>query len=210
MTKSFFITGTDTNIGKTVVSAFMCQYLNADYFKPVQTGEESDSAAVFHLTDLTEDRVHKPAYSLTAPRSPHEAAMKDGVKIDMDEIKLPETNGRPLIVEGAGGVLVPLNENDLMIDLIKKLDLPVIIVAHPELGTINHTLLTIEALRSRDIEIAGVIMNGGSDEQNRMAIQFYGKCEIIWEIPEFEEISKETIHGYLNHMSEEIANSQSS
>ncbi len=207
MTNSFFITGTDTNIGKTVVSAFMCQYLNADYFKPIQTGDESDAAAVFNLTDLTENRVHQPTYSLTEPRSPHEAAMKDGVKIDLNTIILPDTQNRPLIVEGAGGVLVPLNEKELMIDLIKKLDLPVIVVAHPELGTINHTLLTLEALRSREIEVAGIVMNGGSDEQNRMAIQFYGKCEIIWEIPEFEEISKETIHGYLNHMAKEIADS---
>ncbi|MHA1539227.1 MAG: dethiobiotin synthase [Alphaproteobacteria bacterium] len=184
--KAFFVTGTNTGIGKTIASAALCRALDADYYKPVQSGiadGDDDCKVVQDLTGLSDARIHRPIYALQAPLSPHEAARLEGVEIDLDKLTLPDIDGRNLIVEGAGGVLVPLNDDALMIDLMAKMNLPVVIVASSGLGTINHTLLTIEALRHREIEIAGVILNGDSSPANKKAIEVYGNVKVIGEIP---------------------------
>jgi malonyl-CoA O-methyltransferase len=180
----YFVTGTDTNVGKTIVSAYLMRSLDADYWKPVQSGldGESDAEVVRRLTALPPERFHPSTYELRAPLSPHESARREGVSISLGAFKLPKTS-RPLIVEGAGGVLVPLNGDALMIDLIKQLGLPVILVARSSLGTINHTLLSLEALRARRIEVAGVILSGAPNEANRTAIEFFGKARILLELP---------------------------
>jgi len=190
----YFVTGTDTNVGKTVACAYLMRLLDADYWKPIQSGldGETDTEAVRRLTGLPPERFHLSAYELSAPLSPHEAARRDGVAISLEAITHPQTS-RALIVEGAGGVLVPLTGEALMADLMKWLGLPVILVARTTLGTINHTLLSLEALRARDIGIAGVILNGEANEANRIAIETYGKVRIFAELPFLAPLNAETL-----------------
>ncbi len=191
-----FITGTDTDIGKTVISAALTLALNGAYWKPIQAGLEGggDSAAVQRMTAMPDFRIHRPDYELRIPRSPHEAAQREGVRIALSDFVLPK-DYRPLVVEGAGGVLVPLNETTLMVDLMAHLGLPVLMVARAALGTINHTLLSIEALRQRGLQIIGVVMNGPPDEANREAIEHYGKVQVIAEVPVLASLSPRSIAG---------------
>jgi dethiobiotin synthase len=181
--QKIFVTGTDTDIGKTIASACLVRALDADYWKPVQSGLEEgrDCDTVAALTGLDGNRIHPSAYELQAPLSPHEAARLEGLRLDMNQFKLPTTDNN-LVVEGAGGVLVPINEGALMIDLIDQLGLPVVIVARSGLGTINHTLLTLEALRARDLNILGVIVSGPANPANVDAIRTYGKIKILLEL----------------------------
>ena len=184
MTKrGIFVTGTDTDIGKTIASACLVRALDADYWKPVQSGltEGRDCDTISELTGLEESRIHPSTYELQAPLSPHEAARLEGLRLDMNQFKLPTTDNN-LVVEGAGGVLVSINEGALMIDLIDQLDLPVVVVARSGLGTINHTLLTLEALRARNLELLGVIVSGPANPANVDAIRTYGKIKILLEL----------------------------
>lgn len=179
-----FVTGTDTGVGKTVVSAILTAGLEAAYWKPIESGVEegSDARWIQETLSLDAEKVVHQKYRLTKPLSPHAAARIDGVRIDLDSIALPEPCPERLIVEGAGGILVPLNERDLIIDLIAKLALPVVIVARSALGTINHTLLTVTTLRSRGITVHGVVMNGERNASNKEAIEHYGNVPVIAEI----------------------------
>ena len=167
-----FITGTDTNIGKTLVSSWLCLHTRYDYFKPLQTGssEGKDSEVVAQLAG---PKIHAESYVYKAPLAPAAAAALEKQSIDIHTIKLPDVPH--LIVEGAGGLMVPINPHTLMIDLIKLFSIPVILVARSSLGTINHTLLSLEALRARNVEVLGVITSGLFNHPNCDAIEFYGK-----------------------------------
>jgi len=180
----YFLTGTDTEVGKTIAAAWLMLKLDAAYWKPLQVGRhtESDEQVVRQLTMFPEEAFAPSTYVLPDPLSPHYAAERCGAHIDLQQFKLPAYE-EPLIVEGAGGVLVPLNEHSLMIDLMVQLALPVILVARTSLGTINHTLLSLEALRSRDLEITGVILNGTEQPHNTQAIETYGKVRVLGQIP---------------------------
>ena len=197
MSRGTFVTGTDTDVGKTVACAYLLRALDADYWKPVQSGleGETDSEAVQRLTGLPPERFHASAYALRAPLSPHESARRDGVRISLEAFALPKTP-RFLLVEGAGGVLVPLNADALMVDLMRRLGLPVILVARSTLGTINHTLLSLEALRVRGLKVAGIVMNGPPNEANRRALEEYGKAEVIAEIPRLEPLDAPTLAAF--------------
>ncbi len=175
-----FVTGTDTGVGKTVVSAWLALHLCADYWKPVQSGldDETDAEAVARLTGDAGVGIHPCAFELTQPLSPHEAARRDGITIKLDDFTLPETD-RPLIVEGAGGLLVPLNDTHYMIDLIERLGLPCVLVARSGLGTINHTLLSLAALRTRGLPIECVVINGPENPANRKAIEDFGGVPVL-------------------------------
>lgn len=177
-----FVTGTDTGIGKTMVSAWLVRSWRADYWKPVQSGEleGTDFATVRGL--VPDAVIHPSRHVLKAPLSPHEAAALEGVRIGLEDFSLPATT-RPLVVEGAGGAMVPLNERDLMVDLMRRLNLPVVVVARSGLGTINHTLLTLEALARRDLRVAGVILNGPSMPANRQAIEAWSGVKVVAELP---------------------------
>lgn len=179
--RGVFITGTDTDVGKTLVSAWLAHNWKADYWKPIQTGlvEGTDSITVARLAPLV--TIHPPAIELQAPLSPHEAAQREKTRIDLSAITLPITE-RALVVEGAGGVMVPINELALMVDLMARLNLPVLVVARSGLGTINHTLMTLEILRRRHIPILGVVMNGQRNLANRQAIEHYGGVPVLAEI----------------------------
>ncbi|WP_417453510.1 dethiobiotin synthase [Kiloniella sp.] len=195
-----FVTGTDTEVGKTFVSAALVESLRASYWKPVQTGpvQDHDTPEIQRLTGGAYRKIYPCSYSFPDPLSPHEAARRVRETIDLDKIELPSISENEfLIVEGAGGALVPLNDQFMMTDLMVKVNLPVVIVARSGLGTINHTLLTIEALQRRGITLAGVIMNGPKNKGNREAIEEYGKIAVVAELPRCEVVTPETIIGLL-------------
>lgn len=197
---NIFISGTDTGIGKTVVSAMMTFGLSATYWKPVQSGleEETDTEFVKRVTGLP-DRHFKPErYRLQEPLSPHASAAIDGVSISLDDFELPDTGSNNLVVEGAGGLLVPLNDDDMIIDLIDKFRLPVLLVVRSELGTLNHTFLSLEALRYRNIPVLGIVMNGPKNESNRKAIEQYGQVEVLGEIETLQSLNPQSLKNEFN------------
>lgn len=190
----FFVAGTDTDVGKTLVSAWLVTHLGASYWKPIQAGMEpkTDSATVQALAELPIERVWPEVYLLPEPLAPHEAARRAGIALDMAELRMPEHEGL-VVVEGAGGLMVPITDKAYMIDLATDLDLPIILVARSTLGTINHTLLSIEAIRRRGLPLAGVVMSGPETPHNRAAIERYGQIEIIAEIPWLETINRSVL-----------------
>jgi len=192
--QGFFVTGTDTDVGKTVISAWLVARLDGCYWKPVQAGNhpETDSAIVQRLTSARPDRILPEAYVLPEPIAPHEAARRAGIAIDMQKL-VPPPCDRLLVVEGAGGVLVPLTDNAFVIDLARELELPVILVSRSTLGTINHTLLSLEAIRRRGLVLAGVVVNGPETPHNRAAIERYGQVEIIAEVPWLDQVTPSTL-----------------
>lgn len=171
--RPIFVTGIGTEVGKTVVSAILVEALCADYWKPVQAGdlEETDTDRVRKLVTNKLSYLHPEAVRLRTPTSPHAAAKLEGRKIDLDMFELPPAvQGRPLVIEGAGGVLVPLNERHCMADLIEKLRCETVVVSRNYLGSINHTLLTIEALQRRGIEMLGLVFNGEGNSDTESVI----------------------------------------
>lgn len=196
-----FVTGTDTGIGKTVVAAILSQGLNASYWKPIQAGleEETDTEFVQRSTDLSDSQIKPERYRLNTPMSPHAAADIDGVSISMKDFELPDYGTDHLVVEGAGGLLVPFNDEDMIIDLISYLELPVVLVARSTLGTLNHTFLSLEALRNRDIPILGVVLNGPRHESNYETIEEYGDINILAEIEELPEINPDSLSQIFNN-----------
>lgn len=156
-----FVTGIGTNVGKTIVSAIITEALQADYWKPVQAGDidNSDSIKIRGYISNDKSRIFPEAYVLNTPASPHISAELDGITITLEKIKEPVTKNH-LVIEGAGGILVPLNSTDIIADIIMP-DYKVVIISRHYLGSINHTLLTVEVLRQRNISIAGIVFNGG-------------------------------------------------
>ncbi len=194
--RNLFITGTDTAVGKTLVSAVLLSGWGADYWKPVQSGleETTDTEWLRRETGLPGDHFHPETYRLTRPLSPHAAAELDNVRIRLDRFRLPTVPpGRRLIVEGAGGILAPLNETHFMIDLMKQLALPILLVARSTLGTINHTLLSLEHLRRHGLEVLGVVMNGPKNTINKKAIESYGRTTVLAEIEPLPRIDGATL-----------------
>jgi dethiobiotin synthetase len=193
MPKQFFITGTDTGIGKTVVSALMCAATSGFYWKPIQTGaiEGTDRCAVMRYAQLPPERTLPEVYCFDEPVSPHLAASRAGVRIELERLPQLSTREREgLVVEGAGGVLVPINDKQFMTDLMRWLGLPVLLACKSGLGTINHTLLSLAALRSSGLEVRGVVMVGPLNQANRQAIQRYGFVPVVGTIPWLPEIDR--------------------
>jgi dethiobiotin synthetase len=194
--RAFFVTGTDTGVGKTLVCALLMKGLAAAYWKPIQSGiaEITDTDWLRKATGLPDSHFMPEAFKLTEPLSPHAAAEFDGVRINLDDLYLPHANQfRHLIVEGAGGVMVPINERQFMKDLICHLKLPVLLVARSTLGTINHTLLSLQSLRQAGMDILGVVMNGPKNKINRSAIEFYGGVNVCAEIDILPMITPQTL-----------------
>ena len=190
-----FVTGTDTDVGKTVVAAWLCSHWQADYWKPIQTGsrEGTDSKTIAHLSPNTV--IHPESYIFSEPVSPHLAAQLEDKEIDIAEITVPKTTNT-LIIEGAGGLFVPINDEFLMIDLIADLQVPVLIVARSTLGTINHSCLTIEALRQQQIPILGMILNGPPNVSNAQAIEQWGQVPVLAHCPVFDPLTTESLQSH--------------
>ncbi|WP_210731769.1 dethiobiotin synthase [Sphingomonas sp. PAMC26645] len=187
------VTGTDTDIGKTVFAAGLTAALGARYWKPVQAGlaDGSDTASVVTL-GVPADRVLPEAYRLTTPCSPHLAAEIDRVTIDPDRLALPEVDG-PLVVEGAGGVMVPVTRDLIFADLFARWAKPVVLVARTGLGTINHSLLSIEALRSRGVSILGIAFVGDAVEDSEATIATLGKVRRLGRLPRLDPLNAATL-----------------
>lgn len=192
--KSLIVTGTDTGIGKTLVSAILLAGMPEYYYwKPIQSGLEptTDTRSVLSLAGISSSRVLPEAYTFKAPLSPHAAAELEGRTVDADRLILPQE--RPIVIEGAGGVLVPLNRNTLYIDVFAKWKLPALVVTRSTLGTINHTLLTLEALRQHGVEVLGCIVNGPRNPSNEHAIEQYGSVEVLGVLEPIDELSPTTL-----------------
>lgn len=184
------ICGTDTDVGKTIVSALFVQGLDANYWKPVQSGTEGggDRQRVIDLLELPQERWHPEAYAFQAPVSPHWAAEREGKCIDPDQLQLPAIAG-PLVVETAGGLMVPLTRQWLQIQQLERWQLPVVLVARSELGTLNHTLLSLEALRKRNIPILGLVINGPAHADNPRTLNELGQIPLLCELPPLEQLN---------------------
>lgn len=180
----FIVAGTDTGVGKTVFSAALTRALNANYWKPIQAGleGETDSETVRRLSRLSRERIIPEAYKLRLPASPHISAAREGTLIEAHRLAIPARSG-PLVIEGAGGLLVPLSPNLLQIDLFSSWGLPLIVCARTALGTINHTLLSLEALAARSLKVHGVVFIGEPDAEAESAIVSSGKVKRLGGLP---------------------------
>lgn len=209
MANKCIITGTDTNIGKTVVAAMLSLVLGASYWKPIQSGVEGgvDTKTVQKMTGLPAERFLPESYVLSEPLSPHRSAELDSLEIDVDGLKIPVTD-EPLIIEGAGGLMVPLTRKNLMINLFRKWNeptngygrVPVILVARTGLGTINHTLLSLEALWSRKIPVHGIIFVGDENDDNIKTIGEFSDVKILGRLPMLDSLdAKSLINAFENN-----------
>lgn len=205
MTRRFVVSGTDTNVGKTVFSAGLAGALNGYYWKPIQSGfaPEGDKETVMRLSGLPASHILPERYRLTAPLSPHRSAEMDGVVIQPARLTLPEVAG-PLVIEGAGGLMVPITREFLQIDLYRKWDLPVILVARTTLGTINHTLLSIAALRMQEIPLHGVAFVGEDNSDNIRTIGEMGEVRVLGRLPHLPQLNAHTLRdAFTTHFREE-------
>ncbi len=189
MSKKYFVTGIGTSVGKTIVSAVLVKLWNAEYWKPIQSGDlESSDSLMLRALVGNELIVHPERYKLNTPASPHYSAEVDGVEISIQDFQLPETNGN-LIVEGAGGMFVPINDQEFIIDLAEHLDLPVILVCSDYLGSINHSLLSFHSLNERGIAVEYIVLNGEFKESSRrILIKNKPAGSKIMEIPQLETV----------------------
>jgi dethiobiotin synthetase len=200
MTASIIVTGTDTGVGKTIFAAALAGALHGSYWKPIQAGlqEETDRETVLRLSGLPEERVLIEAYRLKTPASPHLAAAIDGVVIDPQLLVLPRTDG-PLVVEGAGGLLTPLTREITYIDVIARWRAPVVLCARTTLGTINHSLLSIEALRARGIAILGIAFIGDENTESERIITDMGRVQRLGRLPHLVPLSGDTLRTAFIH-----------
>lgn len=199
-----FVTGIGTDVGKTIASSIITEALEADYWKPIQAGdlEHSDSHKIKSYISNNKTVIHKNSYKLNTPASPHLSASLDGITIYLHKIKEPKTNNH-LVIEGAGGVFVPLNDNDCVIDLIQP-DYKVIVVSRHYLGSINHTLLTIEALKNRKINIAGIIFSGNENVSSEAIIQSKTGIKCIGRIEQEPYFDQNVIKEYADLFRENL------
>lgn len=191
---NLFITGIGTNVGKTVVSAVLTEALQADYWKPIQSGvvEGKDSDTVKSLISNSKSVFHPETYLLKEPLSPHFAAKLDGVKIELRNIKLPKTSNH-LIIEGAGGLLVPINDSHYVIDIAKQFDCEIVLVISSYLGCINHSLLSIDNLLRNGFKLKALVFNGIFEPEVKQAITNYVKNTLIIDVPQLDELSKSAV-----------------
>lgn len=189
--KRYFISGIGTGVGKTVMSAIICEAMQADYWKPVQAGdlEDSDTLAVQRLISNSKTYFHKEAYQLPFALSPHASAENAGMEIDICQIQVPQTNNT-LVIEGAGGLMVPINYETLYIDLLPLWNVEVILVSRHYLGSINHTLLSAELLKQRNISVKGIVFNGNENRQSESVILKLTGLNMLGRIPETSHIDK--------------------
>lgn len=189
----FIVTGTDTDVGKTVFAAALVAATNGSYWKPIQAGLEdgTDTDTVRRLAQLDAARVVPEVYRLQTPASPHVAAERDGVVIELDRLDFPGafSGPQPLIIEGAGGVMVPLSRSVLQVDLFARWDMPVILVASTRLGTINHSLLSLEALRRRGLAVHGIAFSGDANDDSETTICAFGKVRRLGRLPRIADVT---------------------
>ena len=192
--KRIIICGTDTDVGKTIVSSFFVQGLKSIYWKPIQSGTEegTDTKTVCKLLNLDPNRYLSERYKFKAPVSPHWAAERESSFIEPNNLHLPDLD-KLIIIETAGGLMVPLNRNWLQIDQLKVWGAPIILVARTGLGTLNHTLLSLEALRNRNIHVLGIVLNGPPHNDNPKTLEQFGDTKILASLPIFDEVNAKVL-----------------
>ncbi|KRR19321.1 MULTISPECIES: dethiobiotin synthase [Bradyrhizobium] len=197
MSQRIVVIGTDTGIGKTVFSAGLADLLGANYWKPIQAGleGETDTELVARLGSLSADRIVPELYRLRTPASPYHSAEIDGVRIDADSLDVPDTGERPLVIEGAGGLMVPLSLGAVYADVFERWRLPVVLCARTALGTINHSLLSIEALRKRQIELLGIAFIGERNSETESAICEIGRVRWLGRLPWLSPLTADTLQA---------------
>ena len=195
--RRIFVAGIGTDIGKTVISAVLVEALKADYFKPIQCGEldDTDSMRVSSLVSNTQSIIHQEYYRLKGFMSPHAAANEEGVRISIEEIELPDTTNT-LVIEGAGGLMVPLNDHEMVVDLISHFNAETVLVSQNYLGSINHTLLSIELLKSRGLPITGIIFNGDPLPATEEVILSSTGIQYLGRVKREQELNAAVISGY--------------
>lgn len=196
---NYFVTGIDTDSGKTLVSAILCEALGADYWKPVQAGLPLDRETVKGLISNPSIRLHDEQYFLKFPASPHAASRLEDISIEMDCFTLPSTE-RTLVIEGAGGCLVPLNQENFVIDIAERLKCELVVVADLYLGSINHTLLTVSELRRRQLPIKGIIFNGERNPQSEEIILHHADVRCLLRIDKEKEINRQVVRTYADKL----------
>jgi dethiobiotin synthetase len=201
---TYFITAIGTDSGKSLFSAIITEALHADYWKPIQAGLPRDTDFVKSLVSNRKSNFLPEAYVLQTPASPHYAAQIDDVKLSLDHFFLPETANENLIIEGAGGILVPINDNQFVIDLPKKWNLPIILVANLYLGSINHTLLTLSELKRRGLKIRGIVFNGPANPSSESIILQYAEAPCLLKIKQEKELTKEVIKRYAKQLLDQL------
>jgi dethiobiotin synthetase len=190
MKKNYFVSATHTDAGKTLVSALLVEALKADYWKPVQSGSDTrDADTVASLMANHQPTIYKEVYLLKSPESPHSAAAKEGVEITLKNVFLPQSQNQ-LIVEGAGGLMVPLNNQELMTDLVKQLDLPIILVVPTYLGCINHALMSLEVIKNKSLTLEAIIFNGDESLAAQEYILHYAGSVESHRVPKFDVQNK--------------------
>ena len=196
MTEAIIVTGTDTDAGKTVFCAALTAALDGCYWKPIQCGldGETDSQTVQRLGALGPERILPEAYTFATPASPHFAAAQDGIEIEDAKLIVPHVF-RPLVIEGAGGLAVPIRRDLLQIDLFARWKLPVVLCASTRLGTINHSLLSIEALKRRAIPILGVAFMGGANADSEATIRAIGGVKSLGRLPRIDPLTSESLRA---------------
>ena len=194
ISKRLIICGTDTDVGKTIVSSFFVQGLKGVYWKPIQSGTEqgTDTQTVCKILDLAPNSYLPERYKFKAPVSPHWAAEKESRFIEPNNLNLPNLD-KLIIIETAGGLMVPLNRNWLQIDQLKVWGAPIVLVARTGLGTLNHTLLSLEALKNRDINVLGIVLNGAPHNDNPKTLEQFGETKILASLPIFKELSSQVL-----------------
>lgn len=195
MSGPIVVTGTDTGIGKTIFAAGLADFLSASYWKPVQSGleGETDSEVVARLGGLPQARIIPEAYCLKTPVSPHQAAAIDGVSIDAARLSLPEVVAGTILIEGAGGLMVPLDGSTLFVDVFARWRAPVVLCARTALGTINHSLLSIEALRARAVRLLGVAFIGDSNPESERIVCAIGSVKRLGRLPHLTPLTREAL-----------------
>ena len=203
--RTIVVAGIGTGVGKTIISAILVEALSADYWKPVQAGEEggTDTNNVKQLVSNQQSVFYKEAYHLSQPMSPHAAAAIDGVEITLDKLNLPKTSGT-LIVELAGGLMVPLNERELNIHLVVKWNVPVVLISMNYLGSINHTILSFQMLKGYGIEVEGIIFNGEPNSATEKFILNYTGARCLGRLPRLNTINRDVIQQYAKEWKENL------
>ncbi len=201
---NYFVTAIGTDSGKTLISSILVQALGADYWKPVQAGLPTDTQDVKLLTDSSDTRFYGERYVLQTPASPHAAAMIDGVKISLKDFHPPVSN-RDLIIEGAGGLMVPLNDEEVIIDMVPLVSAEVILVCNLYLGSINHSLLSIELLKQRGYPVKGIVFNGPSNEESERIILKKSGWPLLFKVAQHDQVSPALVAEY----AEEVRNTWS-
>ena len=198
--RKIFVTGIGTDVGKTVVCAILAEALKADYWKPIQCGLEpfTDSELVKTLLTNTASKIHPEAYCFKAPLSPHAAAELENIKIDLRKIVVPQTNNSTLIIEGAGGLMVPLNDTDVVAEMITHIKAEVVVVSRFYLGSINHTLLTCSELKRRNIPVTGIIFNGEYNKASADIILKQSGLKLLGKINNEKQLDKSMVTNYVS------------